>query len=64
MKTKTKTFDCVAMKRAGAAQVYGKAHGMTFQKRVEYWRQQTAATLNEQQVAKLAKADHPTKKRR
>ncbi|MCY2930347.1 MAG: hypothetical protein NTV86_12775 [Planctomycetota bacterium] len=51
MKTKTKAFDCVAMKRAGAAEVYRKARGMTFQKQVEFWNRATEALLREQQAA-------------
>ena len=53
MKTKTKAFDCVAMKRAGAAEVYRKTRGMTFQKQVEFWNRATEALLREQQAAIL-----------
>ena len=38
---KTKTFDCVEMKRRGAAQVQQKVAGMTPQQELEYWREQT-----------------------
>lgn len=48
---KTKTFDCVAMKRAGAARVNRKTRGMTFAQKVEFWRQETAALIEEQRAA-------------
>ena len=55
MKTKTKAFDCVAMKRAGAARVYRKTRGMSFQEQVEFWNRATERLLTEQQAA-IAKA--------
>ena len=50
MKTKTKTFDCVAMKRAAAAKVYRKTRGMTFQQEVQFWRRETEALIREQRA--------------
>ena len=38
---KTKTFDCVEMKRIGAAHVQKELAGLTPQQQLEYWRQQT-----------------------
>ena len=65
MKTKTKKrFDCVAMKRAGAAQVYRKTRGMTMQEKLEFWRRETEDLLREQQEARLRKSSLPTKKRK
>jgi hypothetical protein len=49
---KTKSFDCVAMKRAGAAKVYEKVRGMTFRQKVRFWRDESAALLQDQQAAK------------
>ena len=51
MKAKRKAFDCAAMKRAGAAEVYRKTKGMTFQKQVEFWNRATEALLRDQQTA-------------
>ena len=52
---KTKTFDCVAMKREGAARVYRKTRGMSFQQQVDFWREESEALLAEQQGAKSQK---------
>ncbi len=35
-------FDCVAMKRRGAARVARQIHGMTVSEEVAYWAQRTA----------------------
>jgi hypothetical protein len=51
MRAKRIAFDCVAMKRTGAAEVYHKTKGMTFQKQVEFWNGATEALLREQQAA-------------
>ena len=55
MPTKTKTFDCVAMKRAGAAMVYRMTRKMSFREQVEFWRQESEALRLEQQAARLSK---------
>lgn len=55
MTTKTKTFDCVAMKRAGAAKVYRKIGKMSFREQAEFWRQESEALRLEQQAARLSK---------
>lgn len=52
---KSKALDCVAMKRAGAARVYRKTRGMSFQEQVEFWNRATEKLLKEQQAA-IAKA--------
>ena len=36
---KTKTFDCVEMKRRGAARIHRETKGMTLEQQIEYWRQ-------------------------
>ena len=38
---KTKTFDCVQMKRKGAEIVQRQLRGKTFEQQVEYWRKET-----------------------
>ena len=38
---KTKTFDCVEMKRRGARAVYEAVKGMTVEQELEYWRSKT-----------------------
>ena len=38
---KTKTFDCVEMKRRCAEYVYGIIKDMTPEQEIEYWRRQT-----------------------
>ncbi|MCY2925994.1 MAG: hypothetical protein NT031_11250 [Planctomycetota bacterium] len=52
MKTKTKAFDGVAMKRAAAAKVYRKTRGMSFPQKVAFWTEETAALIQEQKAAK------------
>ena len=38
---KTKTFDCVNMKRQGAEQVMKQLEGMSLQEQLEYWKRGT-----------------------
>ena len=38
---KTKTFDCVEMKRRGAELIRKRLEGKTFEERLEYWRKGT-----------------------
>jgi hypothetical protein len=53
---KTKAFDCVAMKRAGAAAIYRKMRGMTRRQKLEFWKRESAALVQEQQAAKARQA--------
>lgn len=46
---KTKTFDCVEMKRRGAEYVYSITKDMTPEEEVEFWRQRTEELRQEQQ---------------
>ncbi len=48
MTTKTKTFDCVEMKRRGALKVHERLKGMTLDQQIEYWRKRSAAFRAEQ----------------
>jgi hypothetical protein len=54
---KTKTFDCVEMKRKGAELVQQRLAGMTRQQQLEYWRGQTEL-LRQRQAA--LRAQQPT----
>lgn len=36
-----KTFDCVEMKRRGAARIHRETKGMSLEQQIEYWRQRT-----------------------
>jgi len=38
---RTKTFDCVQMKRRGAEQVLKQLEGKSFEQQLEYWRKGT-----------------------
>ena len=52
---KTKTFDCVEMKRRGAARVQQAIAGMTPQQELEYWRNQTEQLRRRQREIQSAK---------
>ena len=45
---KTKAFDCVEMKRRGAAEIYERTKDMTPAELLEYWRQRDQAFRKEQ----------------
>ena len=49
---KTKTFDCVRMKRQGAEQVMKRLEGKTVQEQLEYWRKGTEELKKRQQALK------------
>lgn len=51
---KTKTFDCVEMKRRGAAMVQEKVAGMTPEQELQFWRQQTELLRQEQKTVLAA----------
>jgi len=38
---KTKTFDCVEMKRRGAKRIVKELEGKTFEEKLKYWRNGT-----------------------
>jgi hypothetical protein len=52
---KTKTFDCVEMKRRGAARVAQATKGMDTKQELAFWRTRTQA-LKRQQQARLQRA--------
>lgn len=39
---KTKTFDCVEMKRQGAARIHEALKDFTLEQKIEYWRKRSA----------------------
>ncbi len=49
---KTKTFDCVRMKRQGAEQVMKQLEGKSFQEQLEYWQKGTEDLKRHQQKLK------------
>ena len=52
---KTKTFDCVEMKREGARRVYEKTRNMTPAEELAFWRRRTAALRRRQHASSRAK---------
>ena len=54
-----KTFDCVEMKRRGAALLREKLKGMTEEEELEFWRRRTEELPKEQEEARarLGKTD-------
>ena len=48
MKAKKKKFDCVAMKRKGAAYVYELTKGMTREEELAFWKKEQAKVQSEQ----------------
>jgi hypothetical protein len=59
MKTKTKTFDCVEMKRRGSLRIYETTKDMTFEEEVAYWRERSRLFREEQE--RLSKqSDRPS----
>jgi hypothetical protein len=60
---KTKTFDCVAMKRAGAAEVYRKTRGMTRRQKLEFWRLASDALQERQLAARARQQEHLAQKK-
>ena len=49
---KTKTFDCIRMKRQGAEQVMKHLEGKTVQEQLEYWQKGTEELKKHQQALK------------
>lgn len=56
---KTKTFDCVEMKRRGAEYVYSIIKDMTPEEKVEYWRQRTEEMRRERECLRAQKPASP-----
>ncbi len=43
-----KTFDCVEMKRRGAARIHERLKNMTLEQKIEYWRRRSRLFRAEQ----------------
>lgn len=48
MKNKTKTFDCVEMKRQGAQRLYENTKDMNSEEELAYWQEQSRRLRDEQ----------------
>jgi hypothetical protein len=53
---KTKTFDCVEMKRQGGREVYKRIKDMTSAQELAYWKKRSAQLDREIKAAKLQRA--------
>lgn len=45
---KTKTFDCVEMKRRGAERIHERLKNMTLEQKIDYWRRRSQSFRTEQ----------------
>ncbi len=56
---KTKTFDCVEMKRRGAARIHQRTKDLTVEQKIDYWGQRSEEFRTEQErlVAEARKQD-------
>jgi len=54
---KTKTFDCVEMKRRAALALHERLKGMTLEEQVQYWRERNEAFRREQERLLSQQAD-------
>lgn len=54
---KTKTFDCVEMKRKGAALVQQRLAGMSREQQLEFWREQNELLLKRQVELRARKSN-------
>jgi hypothetical protein len=61
---KTKTFDCVEMKRRGAALIYEKIKDMTIDEQVAYWKEKDAAFENRRTALRRRRARSLTRRSR
>ncbi len=46
---KTKTFDCIEMKRRGAARIHQRTKDLTLEQQIDYWRRRSRVFRNEQE---------------
>jgi hypothetical protein len=54
---KTKTFDCVEMKRRGSQRIYEAIKDMTYEQKLAYWRDRSRQ-FREEQERLSAKSPH------
>jgi hypothetical protein len=57
---KTKTFDCIEMKRRGALRIHDQLKNMTVEQQIEYWRQRSEEFQHEQERRRAQRADDKT----
>ena len=57
---KTKTFDCVEMKRQGALRLHARLKDMTIEQQIEYWRQQSDLMRQRQAAGRAQNATIPS----
>ena len=59
---KNKRFDCVEMKRRGAARIHERLKNMTLEQKIDYWRRRSQAFRVEQEreVTRMKTPDRPT----
>jgi len=46
---KKKAFDCVEMKRRGAARIFERTKNMTLEQKIDYWQQRSRVFQNDQE---------------
>jgi len=51
---KTKTFDCVEMKRKAAERIHKETGNLTLEQKIEYWRRRNNEFRAEQEKAKTS----------
>jgi hypothetical protein len=56
---KTKTFDCVEMKRRGAQRIYEATKDLTFDQEVAYW-QERSRQFREEQERLMKESNRPS----
>jgi hypothetical protein len=56
---KTKTFDCVEMKRQGQRRIHERLKGMTVEQQIEYWRKRSEAFMQEQERIRTQRPSAP-----
>lgn len=55
METTKKDFDCVAMKREGALRIHEATKDLSFDEKVQYWKERSDEMLRALQKARNAK---------
>lgn len=55
METTKKNFDCVAMKREGALRIHEATKDLSFDEKVQYWKERSDEMLRALQKARNAK---------
>jgi len=53
---RTKTFDCVEMKREGARRIYEMTKDMTLEQELAFWRRKTAQLRHRQRKQRIRRS--------